>query len=85
MTTLYLVNQKAQAQQLPAILYNGDGVLLCGEAVQAWQQQWPQHVQVHVLAEDVLARNLQLPEGLASVDYAGFVELCSQHDKVTAW
>lgn len=85
MTTLYLVNQKTQAQQLPAILNDGDSVLLCGDAVLAWQQNWPQQVGLHLLAEDVLARNLQLPVSISVMDYAGFVELCSQSDKVTAW
>lgn len=85
MTTLYLVNLKAQAQQLPAILNDGDSVLLCGDAVLVWQQNWPQQVSVHLLAEDTIARNLQPAASIPTVDYAGFVELCSQSDKVTAW
>jgi len=40
-----------------------------------------------VLSEDVLARGLQnkLLSGIASVDYAGFVELVTKHQSSVAW
>jgi len=39
------------------------------------------------LAPDVYARGLQdqLLDSIATVDYAGFVELTSQHEKVVSW
>ncbi|WP_277343859.1 DsrH/TusB family sulfur metabolism protein, partial [Pseudomonas viridiflava] len=38
-----------------------------------------------VLDEDLKARNLPLPAGIVSVDYAGFVELSIRFDKVNTW
>lgn len=67
------------------MLSSGDRVLLCGDAVLAWQQNWPQEVAIHLLVEDVVARNIQLPTTMPTIDYAGFVELCALSDKVTAW
>jgi|LSQX01.1.fsa_nt_gb tRNA 2-thiouridine synthesizing protein B len=85
MTTLYLINRRHVATELLSLLVAEDAVLLCGDAVQDWPQQWPTDTTTHILAEDAAARNLQLPAGLVTLDYSGFVELCTQHTKVVAW
>lgn len=42
---------------------------------------------VHVLSEDVAARGMtgRIPEQLTTVDYTGFVALCTRVDKVKTW
>lgn len=85
MTTLYLVNRRDAAGQLCDLLSAGDALVLCGDAVFCWQQPWPEQVQLHVLAEDACARNLQLPATLSAIDYPELVQLCESHARVVAW
>ncbi|TDQ40005.1 DsrH/TusB family sulfur relay protein [Thiopseudomonas denitrificans] len=85
MTTLYLVNRRDAAGQLCDLLSAGDALVLCGDAVLCWQRAWPQKVQLHVLAEDAIARNLQLPANLPAIDYPELVRLCESHARVVAW
>jgi len=45
-------------------------------------------VSVYVLGPDLKARGFRedrLIEGIQVVDYAGFVDLATEHDKVQAW
>ncbi|MBI6574895.1 sulfurtransferase complex subunit TusB [Pseudomonas viridiflava] len=75
------------------LLSDNDGILLCGDATYALTQSSPvsQKLQqagsqsLFVLDEDLKARNLPLPAGIVSVDYAGFVELSIRFDKVNTW
>ncbi|WP_122672230.1 sulfurtransferase complex subunit TusB [Pseudomonas viridiflava] len=75
------------------LLGDNDGILLCGDATyaltpsstvsQKLQQTGSQSL--FVLDEDLKARNLPLPAGIVSVDYAGFVELSIRFNKVNTW
>ena len=64
-----------------------DAILLCGDG--AYGLHNPalqiQGVKVFVLAEDMQARNLPLPDWADSVDYPGFVQLSLDYDKVNSW
>ena len=64
-----------------------DAILLCGDG--AYGLHVPalhtQGVKVFVLAEDMQARNLPLPDWADSVDYPGFVQLSIDYDKVNTW
>ncbi|MFJ4143909.1 sulfurtransferase complex subunit TusB [Pseudomonas sp. NPDC089734] len=64
-----------------------DGVLLCGDATYALIPPATRILekQVFALDEDIKARNLQVPHGVACVDYAGFVELSLRFDRVNTW
>jgi tRNA 2-thiouridine synthesizing protein B len=45
-------------------------------------------VKLFVLGPDLLARGLteeRIIDGINVVDYAGFVDLAAEHDKVQAW
>jgi len=44
-------------------------------------------ISIYVLEPDLTARGVQdqLIDGIKSVDYAGFVDLTVEHDKVEAW
>ena len=64
-----------------------DAILLCGDG--AYGLHAPalhtKDVKVFVLAEDMQARNLPLPDWADSVDYPGFVQLSIDYDKVNSW
>ncbi|WLH77304.1 sulfurtransferase complex subunit TusB [Pseudomonas sp. FP2335] len=64
-----------------------DAILLCGDG--AYGLHAPalhtKGVRVFVLAEDMQARNLPLPDWADSVDYPGFVQLSIVYDKVNSW
>lgn len=64
-----------------------DAILLCGDG--AYGLHAPalhtKGVKVFVLAEDMQARNLPLPDWADSVDYPGFVQLSLDYDKVNSW
>ncbi|MCP2073333.1 UNVERIFIED_ORG: tRNA 2-thiouridine synthesizing protein B [Pseudomonas lini] len=74
------------------ILGSQDALLLCGDATYALQPGTApfEKLQVggrklFVLAEDVQARALPLPDWAEAIDYPAFVELSIQHDKVNTW
>ncbi|WP_122580761.1 sulfurtransferase complex subunit TusB [Pseudomonas viridiflava] len=75
------------------LLGDNDGILLCGDATYALTPSSPVSHKLQqagsqslfVLDEDLKARNLPLPTGIVSVDYAGFVELSIRFDKVNTW
>ncbi|WP_122689799.1 sulfurtransferase complex subunit TusB [Pseudomonas viridiflava] len=75
------------------LLGDNDGILLCGDAAYALTPSSPVSLKLQqagsqslfVLDEDLKARNLPLPAGIVSVDYAGFVELSTRFDKVNTW
>ncbi|MBC3254308.1 sulfurtransferase complex subunit TusB [Pseudomonas paralactis] len=64
-----------------------DAILLCGDGAYALHTPAlpSKGVKVFVLAEDMLARNLPLPDWADSVDYPGFVQLSIDYDKVNTW
>lgn len=74
------------------LLGPGDGLLLCGEAVQALRPGTelaarlaglePKHL--YALAEDCEARGLEA-QAAKLVDYPAFVELSLAYDRVNTW
>ncbi len=64
-----------------------DAILLCGDGAYGLHSPALQikGVKVFVLAEDMQARNLPLPDWADSVDYPGFVQLSVAYDKVNTW
>jgi tRNA 2-thiouridine synthesizing protein B len=76
------------------VLGNSDGLLLCGDATHALQTGsavWPALVEVaqtgrlYALDEDIIARAIQPGEQVQRVDYATFVQLSIDFDKVNTW
>ncbi len=76
------------------LLGEGDGLLLCGEAVYALQpgsaplqalELMPEGIALFALQEDLDARGLACPERALPVDYPGFVELSCRYQKVNSW
>ncbi|MCX2888787.1 MULTISPECIES: sulfurtransferase complex subunit TusB [Pseudomonas] len=75
------------------LLGTDDALMLCGDAVYALRSDSEPHRQLHdaglaqrlfALDEDLQAR--AIGNDLAkAVDYAGFVELSLQYDKVNSW
>ena len=64
-----------------------DAILLCGDGAYGLHTPALQTkgVKVFVLAEDMQARNLPLPDWADSVDYPAFVQLSIDYDKVNTW
>ncbi|QAX81800.1 sulfurtransferase complex subunit TusB [Candidatus Pseudomonas adelgestsugas] len=64
-----------------------NAILLCGDGTYGLYNATLQThgVKVFVLAEDIQARNLLLPDWAYDVDYPGFVQLSIDYDKVNIW
>ena len=76
------------------ILGSVDALLLCGDAAYGLQpntaackllQENVALQRLFILEEDLLARHLECPQWATAVDYAGFVQLSIQYDKVNTW
>jgi len=74
------------------VLGKQDALLLCGDATYALQAGTVPFellrgsgVNLFILAEDLQARGLHLPNWVEAVDYPAFVELSIRHDKVNTW
>ena len=72
-----------------AVLLYEDGVYAAmkGTAI-AQKLTSAQGVKFYVLGPDIKARGIdaaRLIDGIEVVDYAGFVDLATEHDKVVAW
>lgn len=97
MATLHLLSQSPFASRLDSVLRllgPHDGLLLCGDACHALQpgsapqqelERLPDSIKLYALAEDVAARQVGLPERVKTMDYPGFVELCTHYAKVNGW
>jgi tRNA 2-thiouridine synthesizing protein B len=73
-----------------AVLLLEDGVYaaLTGTSVEQRVQSALDSVKVYVLGPDLKARGFaeeRVIEGISVVDYAGFVDLAAENDKVQAW
>jgi len=73
-----------------AILLIEDGVYaaLAGSNAESLVKSGLAMASVYVLGPDLKARGFRedrLIEGIQVVDYAGFVDLATEHDKVQAW
>jgi len=69
-----------------------DALLLSGDAVYALQPGTApfsalntRGLQLFVMAEDVQARSIEIPDWVKGIDYPAFVELSIHHDKVNSW
>lgn len=71
-----------------------DGVLLCGDAVYALQQdsalqqaleRMPDSIGLYALQEDLQARNIDAGKRANAIDYPEFVELSCRFAKVNSW
>ncbi|MBZ0071057.1 MAG: sulfurtransferase complex subunit TusB [Thiohalobacteraceae bacterium] len=72
------------------VLMFEDGVLgaVKGTAVTPKIEEALGNLKIYVLGPDLKARGLtedQVIDGVAVVDYAGFVDLVTEYDKVQAW
>lgn len=97
MATLHLLSQSPFTSRPDSVLRLvgvNDGLLLCGDACYALQpgsapcqelERLPESVRLYALEEDLLARQLEAPERVQTLDYPGFVELCTRFDKVNGW
>lgn len=99
MTTLHILNASpAQTTQLDSclrVLSAEDGVLLCGEAVQALRagsaalqqlQNCDRSYRLYALEEDVLARAINIADlPVTLLDYPAFVALCVEYARVNSW
>ena len=91
MSTLHVISHSpftdSRLESCLRICGSEDAIRLCGDG--AYGLHAPalltRGVKVFVLAEDMLARNLPLPDWADSVDYPGFVQLSIDYDKVNSW
>lgn len=73
-----------------AVLFYEDGVYAALKGTDASEKvkSAPDGVKFYALGPDLKARGLseeRLTDGIEIVDYAGFVDLATEHDKVVAW
>lgn len=78
------------AKEGSAVLLYEDGVYaaLKGASVEGTVSNAAQNVKFYVLGPDLKARGIaedRVIDGITVVDYAGFVDLSVEHDKVSAW
>jgi tRNA 2-thiouridine synthesizing protein B len=101
MSTLHTVNKSPFERQSLAtcldyagsgasVLLIEDGVYaaLAGTNVESRVKEALGSVKVYALGPDLAARGFdpeRVIEGVSVVDYAGFVDLAAEHDKVQAW
>ncbi|NLY12503.1 MAG: sulfurtransferase complex subunit TusB [Gammaproteobacteria bacterium] len=99
MTTLHILNaspsQTTQLSSCLRVLSAGDGMVLCGEAVQALRagsvaaqqlQGMGCEYRLYALEEDVLARAIDTQDmPVTLLDYPAFVALCVEYARVNSW
>ena len=91
MSTLHIVSRShftdSRLDSFLRICGTEDAILLCGDGVYGLlsSELQTRGVKVFVLAEDLQARHLHLPEWADSVSYPGFVQLSIDYDKVNTW
>lgn len=89
-TTQALQSALAHCKDGDAVLMIEDGVYgaLAGTALTQIMEAMPASVSLYALTPDVEARGLaagKIQDGVEGVDYAGFVELVTKHDRTQAW
>ncbi|AZF58841.1 sulfurtransferase complex subunit TusB [Pseudomonas sp. R11-23-07] len=91
MSTLHVVSHSpftdSRLDSCLRVCASADAILLCGDGAYGLRSPalHTKGVKVFVLAEDMQARNLPLPDWADSVDYPGFVQLSIDYDKVNTW
>jgi len=101
MSTLHTVNkspfEKNSLEQCIQRAANGGSLILiedgvtaavAGNAFSARLADASKNITLYVLASDLAARGFadaELVEGVSKVDYTGFVDLVTQHERVHSW
>ncbi|WPN96234.1 sulfurtransferase complex subunit TusB [Pseudomonas sp. MUP55] len=91
MATLHVVSHSpftdSRLDSCLRVCGSADAILLCGDGAYGLHNPAlpTKGIKVFVLAEDLQARNLPLPDWADSVDYPGFVQLSIDYDKVNSW
>ena len=101
MSTLNIINkspfEKRTLEQCLPRIGEGDSILLIedacvaavsGTSIEEQLKQTSEQVKLYVLQPDLAARGLaesNLIDRISTVDYAGFVDLVSNHDRVHSW
>ncbi|QEY58970.1 sulfurtransferase complex subunit TusB [Pseudomonas sp. C27(2019)] len=99
MTTLHILNASpaltAQLSSCLRVLSAGDGIVLCGEAVQALRagsaaaeqlRDCDRAFHLYALEEDVSARAVDSADmPVSMLDYPAFVALCVDYPRVISW
>lgn len=72
-----------------AVAASEDSILFLENGIYAARQfdraKIDSSINLYVLEADLLARGFDKIEGIVTVDYEGFVRLCTQHMKVISW
>lgn len=101
MSTLNIINkspfEKRTLEQCLPRIGEGDSILLIedacvaavsGTSIEKDLEQTSKQVKLFVLQPDLAARGLadsKLLDAVSAVDYAGFVDLVTTHDRVHSW
>ena len=95
MSCLHLLSKSPGSglpRQTAAVIAAGDALLLIEDGVYCLRNdrqlaELAGAAPIYVLAADLRARRLddRPPDGVALVDYDGFVALCAEHDKTLSW
>ena len=100
MSTLHLVNkspfERNALQSCLAHVLDGDGVMLFEDGVYgavkgssvSGDVEGKAGVKIYVLGADLAARGIEsgrLIDGITVVDYPGFVDLVTSHDRAHSW
>lgn len=95
MTCLHTISKSPASQLLSScasVLKSGDGILFIEDGVYycslAESGRYPgTDIRLFGLKEDAVARGLSARNAadVELVDYAGFVELCCEYDKIVSW
>ena len=95
MTCLHTISKSPASKLLStcaSVLKPGDGILFIEDGVYYCSAAESGHhpgtdITLYGLKEDAAARGLSAPSAtdVKLVDYAGFVELCCEYDKIVSW
>jgi tRNA 2-thiouridine synthesizing protein B len=86
--TLESCLQHARSGSSVLLIEDGVYAAVKGSAVESRIRGALERVNIYVLAPDLRARGMeesQVIDGVALVDYGGFVDLAAEHDKVQSW
>lgn len=83
--SLHIIANRQGAQRCEPCLATGDTVVLLEDAVLlSLHGVWPSGIKVVALRDDLISRNMATDKH-ETVDYAGFVDLCCQHQHCLSW
>lgn len=94
MSSLHLISKTPASsllQSCQAVLNEGDAILFIEDGIyhcaDAAIESIPSDIAISVLKEDCIARGIRNSkfERIDITDYAGFVALCCDYDRVVSW